>query len=134
MKKILIALLAIVLISFISCKEDKKVAKELTQMEQVMAIHDEVMPKLSTINSLHNKLDDTRDKMAKKDLADARAGMMDWMRGFGERFNGEEILNGKALSPEKQEWLDEEEAKVKTMRDKINNSIKNAETILTSKK
>ena len=46
----------ILAISFTSCKQEKKEDVKPTQMEQVMAIHDEVMPKMSTINSLIEKL------------------------------------------------------------------------------
>jgi hypothetical protein len=64
------------------------------------------------------------------DLQAAHKSMMDWMKGFGDRFDSEEILKGKALSPEKQLWLDEEEIKVKEMRDQVNSSIEYAEKLL----
>ncbi len=50
--------------------------------------------------------------------------MMDWMQDFGSRFDSDEILNGKEI------WLDEEEEKVKALREQINSSIENAEKIL----
>jgi len=65
-----------------------------------------------------------------KDLQDANTAMMDWMKDFGDRFNHEEILNGKELSEEKQQWLDEEEEKVKVVKEKINGSIERAEALL----
>ncbi|MDX1328353.1 MAG: hypothetical protein R3299_11675, partial [Arenibacter sp.] len=58
--------------------------------------------------------------------------MMDWMKNFGERFDGDEIMKGKSLTEEKQQWLDEEEVKVKALRDQINTSIKNAEDLLAN--
>ena len=39
-------------------------------------------------------------------------------------------MNGKALSDEKQKFLDEEETKAKALRDQMNTSIKNAEALL----
>jgi len=33
--------------------------------------------------------------------------IMDWMHGFGSRFDSDEILNGKELTEQKQIWLDE---------------------------
>lgn len=107
-------------------------------MKQVMAIHDEVMPKMGTIGKLVSQLDEkiTNDPAsdsladAREDLKAAHKAMMDWMKGFGERFDGDEILKGKALTPEKQKWLDEEEAKVKALRDQINTSISRAQELL----
>jgi len=56
--------------------------------------------------------------------------MMDWMKDFGDRFNHEEILEGKELTEEKQQWLNEEEEKVKEVKEKINGSIARAEALL----
>jgi hypothetical protein len=56
--------------------------------------------------------------------------MMDWMQGFGKRFDYEEIMNGKELNAEKKEWLLEEEVKVNELKEKINSSIANAERML----
>lgn len=108
------------------------------QMEKVMAIHDEVMPKMGTIGKLvaelKPKVDSTEMGMeygkAMKDLQASHQSMMDWMRGFGDRFDSDEILNGKALTEQKQKWLDEEEVKVKALKEEINSSIERAETIL----
>lgn len=129
-----------VLVMAISCKEDKKsMANPNTeQMEKVMAIHDEVMPKMGTIGKLvaelKPKVDSTEMGMeygkAMKDLQASHQSMMDWMRGFGDRFDSDEILNGKALTEQKQKWLDEEEVKVKALKEEINSSIERAETIL----
>ncbi len=123
-----------------SCKQEKKEETKPTQMQNVMAIHDEVMPKMGTIGKLvrelSSKVDTTASgityEAAKKDLQDANKAMMDWMGGFGDRFDSDEIMNGKALSEEKQKWLDEEEAKVKALRDQINSSIEKAEALLDS--
>ncbi|GMN09774.1 hypothetical protein MTsPCn9_18170 [Croceitalea sp. MTPC9] len=122
----------------ISCKQEKKVEEGPTQMEEVMAIHDEVMPKMGTLSKLvaelKTKVDTTATgkqyETAMKDLQDANKSMMDWMMGFGDRFDSDEILEGKELSPEKQDWLDEEEEKVKALKEKINSSIERAEALL----
>lgn len=52
------------------------------------------------------------------------------MRNFGDRFDPDEILNGKELSEQKMQWLDEEEEKVKALREEINLSIANAKELL----
>jgi len=127
------------LLAVASCKKEKKIEKETTtQMEEVMMIHDEVMPKMGKLSKLvaelKAKVDTTTAgkeyEVAMKDLQEANKSMMDWMMGFGERFDSDEILEGKALSTEKQEWLNEEEEKVKALKEQINSSIKNAEAIL----
>ena len=122
---------------FISCKEEKK-EEGPTQMEQVMAIHDEVMPKTGELGKLVSQLKPIADSLgtesqeakAMKDLQEAHKAMMDWMQNFGDRFEPEEILEGEALSEEKQQWLDEEELAIKEVKEKINSSINNAEALL----
>jgi len=137
MKKLLILSVSIFSVLFFSCKDNEK-SQTSTQMQQVMAVHDEVMPKMSSISKLISQLDakiqagDSTETYIKasQDLKDANKAMFDWMKGFSDRFDREEIMNGKALSAEKQKFLDEEEAKVKALRDQMNSSISNAEAIL----
>jgi hypothetical protein len=138
MKKLFSILICTVLFLSFSCKEEKKAPEGSSQMEEVMAIHDEVMPKMGTIGKLVGdlkaKVDTTemgqKYEVAMKDLQDANTAMMDWMKDFGDRFNHEEILEGKELTEEKQQWLDEEEEKVKEVKEKINGSIARAEALL----
>ncbi len=138
MKNILYTLAIVSLISFSSCKETKKV-DEPSKMEHVMSIHDEVMPKMGTLGKLVGQLKPMADSLgaesveakAMKDLQEANRSMMDWMQGFGDRFDSEEIMNGKELSDEKKQWLKEEEDKVQQVRENINSSIERAEEILS---
>ena len=67
-----------------------------------------------------------------KDLQRANKSMMDWMMGFGDRFDSDEILNGKELTAEKQAWLNEEEEKVVALKEQINSSIEKAEALLNN--
>lgn len=128
------------LISMVSCKESKKGTNDQTQMKNVMAVHDKVMPKMSTLAKytaeLKAKVDTTemgmRYKTAMTDLQDANKAMMDWMMGFGERFDHEEIMKGKPLTAQKQKWLNEEEKKVKALENQINSSIERAEALLNA--
>lgn len=132
------ALITLILVNFISCKEKEKKSESLTQMKEVMAIHDEVMPKMGTISKLVAELKPKVDSteagisydIAMKDLQAAHKSMMDWMKGFGDRFTSDEILNGAELTEQKQEWLNEEEEKVKALKIQINSSIENAEKLL----
>ena len=141
MKKYILNFVVLVFVLNLSCKEDKKLAIESNQMEAVMAIHDEVMPKMGTIGGLvaklRKKIDSDQggaiDKKAMEDLQEANKSMMEWMQGFGKRFDSDEIMNGKALTDEKKQWLNEEEEKVKMVAKKMNSSIKNAEALLGKK-
>ncbi|MEH6512211.1 hypothetical protein [Maribacter arcticus] len=137
MKKLFTLLTIVGLLSVTSCKESKK-AEETSRMEQVMDIHNEVMPKMGTLGKLVGQLKPMADSLgtesieakAMKDLQQANKSMMDWMQGFGNRFDPEEIMNGKELSEEKEQWLKEEEEKVKKVKEDINSSIQRAEEIL----
>ena len=128
-------------IVFISCKEEKKVPKGNTQMKEVMAVHDELMPKMGKIGRLVgelNKIEDSTEtgqlyRSAKIDLQEANKAMMDWMKELGDRFDYEEIMKGKELTEQKQQWLNEEEEKVKALKEKINGSIERAEKLLENK-
>lgn len=121
-----------------SCKDEKKTEEGPTQMEQVMAIHDEVMPKMGKlgklVGELKTKVDTTevgqQYEVAMKDLQAANESMMNWMMTFGDRFDSDEILNGKELNEQKKEWLNEEEEKVKALQEQINSSIEKAEALL----
>lgn len=127
--------LAVLLLSM-ACKE-KKATEGPTQMEQVMAIHDEVMPKMGKLGTLMGKLKTEKDpkhqpyKTALEDLQAANTAMMAWMENFGNRFSAEEILQSKALSAQKQVWLQEEKEKVKALRAQIYASIQKAEALLS---
>ena len=135
--KSLLLILSLLIVSAYSCKE-KMGNTETSQMKEVLAIHDEVMPKMGTIGKLVGELDQKIESdslsenfiTAREDLRSAHKAMMDWMKGFGDRFDGDEIMKGKALTEEKQKWLDEEEVKVKALREHINSSIEKAENLL----
>lgn len=121
----------------LGCKENKTQSKP-NKMAEVVAVHDEVMPRMSEIGKLVAKLKPMADSTetglpylkAMQDLQDAHAAMMDWMKGFGDRFDYEEIMEGKPLNEQKQAWLEEEEIKVIAMRDQVSASIAAAEELL----
>jgi len=140
MKRILL-LLVVVLVT-LTCKEAQKETQEPTRMERVIAVHDEVMPKMGTIGKLISELESKVDstsvgkqyEVAIDDLEDGYNMMMDWMKGFGDRFDSDEIMEGKALTKEKEALLIEEEEKVNIMKDKINSSIANAQALLKTER
>ena len=120
------------------CKEEKKKEVSEVTMETVMALHDEVMPKMGSIGKLVATLKPMADSTeagqaygkAMKDLQDSHEAMMKWMQGFGDRFDSDEIMNGKALTEEKEQWLKEEAEKMEALKEQINASIARAEELL----
>ncbi|GAB5474788.1 MAG: hypothetical protein Mars2KO_28870 [Maribacter sp.] len=143
MKNILV--LSIVLsLCMIGCKEEKKTEAApmvSNQMKEVMAIHDEVMPKMGKVGRLVGKLkpmvDTTaqgkRYEKAMKDLQNANTSMMKWMQDFGDQFDSDEIMNGKELSEQKKLLLNVEEENIKVVKQQIESSITNAEALLDEK-
>ena len=133
-------LFALFFILLISCKGDKKEVprSDSSKMKEVLAIHDEVMPKMGRLGKLISELKTKEDsteiglryKEAREDLQAAHKSMMEWMQGFGKKFGPEEIQDGKELTVEKQKLLDAEEAKIKGVRDAINSSLEKAEDLL----
>ncbi|MEO9512404.1 MAG: hypothetical protein ABJN84_02790 [Flavobacteriaceae bacterium] len=129
MKKILRLIpIIIALVSF------QTKAQEVSQMKLVMDIHDEVMAKMSTtvklVHRLSGKTDSSEYETAINDLKASNKSMVVWMEGFGKRFDADEMMKGKQLTDQKKVWLNEEEVKVKALRDQINSSIERAETLL----
>ncbi len=136
MKNYIIALVCAIFSCLIGCKEESKT--DTTQMKEVMAIHDEVMPKMSEIGSLVAKLKKKIDsdqggvaeKKAMEDLQNAHESMMEWMTTIGDNFDSDEILNEKELTPEKEQLLLREKENIKLVKEKINSSITKAKTLL----
>ncbi len=125
----------------ISCKEEKKAetsSGENGQMSEVMAIHDEVMPKMGKIGQLVGQLKPMADTTAQgkqyekamKDLQTANESMMKWMRDFGDQFDSDEIMNGKELTEQKKLMLNVEEENIKAVKKLIESSIQNAEALI----
>ncbi len=133
-----VQLLFALLFFMISCQGDKKTSEGQSQMKKVMAMHDEVMPEMGVIGKLVRELKKKEDstaiglqyKSAREDLQAAHESMMVWMREFGNRFDSDEILNGKELTDQKQQWLNEEERKMQAVKEEINTSIEKAKTLL----
>lgn len=139
MKKIIVTLFIAV---FVSCNSTtEKEAQGISKMKEVVAIHDEVMPKMGTLARLARDLNEKIEaegvnpelEQAVKNLGTAKTQMMDWMRDFGGSFSADEILKEAALTDEKLILLEEHEVTVKKVRDDILNSISKAEELLVKK-
>ena len=118
--------------------EETVVSQEGVSMKAVIAVHDEVMPRMNDISKLVAELKPLADsaeagdphRKAMEDLQAAHKSMMDWMQGFGENFSYEETMKGKELSREKQAILEEEAIKVEAMRRQVEASIAQAQELL----
>ncbi len=126
--------------TFISCNQISKEQKEYDAlMQNVIDIHDEVMPKMSKISSLITQLKPNIDSTAtgqsfgkaEQDLKNSYDYMMKWMSDFGTKFDHNPDDEPKEIiSESKIKLLQEEEIEVKKLRDQINSSIDNAKKIL----
>ncbi|GAA4276258.1 hypothetical protein GCM10022259_09820 [Aquimarina mytili] len=109
-------------------------------MQEVIDVHDEVMPKMGEVSTLIKYLDPKIDTTqigqshakAQQDLKDSYDFMMKWMSDFSDKFPHESEDN--KMSPEKlssqMKLLEEERIEVNKLRDKINSSISNAKKLL----
>ena len=106
-----IASLFIVPILVIACQFDKNQDPEVSLLyDQVIEIHDEVMPKMRDIRQLKKKLtsissaEQNKDvKLALQQLEDAHDAMMDWMAQFKmpknvEKSQSMDYLRGQMVS------------------------------------
>ena len=124
-------------LAFVACKEKetKTEPEGPTQMQQVMAVHDELMPKMSTIGELIGKIEANIDSTnvdsvkvkAVTDLKAANRSMMTWMKDFGNAFETDEIMNGAPLSEDKQKTLDAFEKSVNELKAQMDGAIENAQ-------
>lgn len=126
--------------TLVSCgespKKEEAVANPYT-MQAVMAVHDEIMPKMGQIAKLSGQLKPLADAnpegpeaevvLALKESHDA---MMTWMKEIGDTFTHEEIMKGAKLSAEKKEALKLEAEKIAEVKRLMLESIAKAEALL----
>jgi chlorite dismutase len=130
MYKLVLSLLFLV---FLACNEESKPYKtELESMDQqILQVHDEVMPKIGKVLSLRKKvnglLDSTSDSFTKDtlqkmsyQLTRADADMMSWMRTYKK----------PEVSDTAMVYLAQQFAEILLVKDEINSSIEKAESYL----
>ncbi len=132
--------IAIIIVLFTSCNQLSKEEQEFDiLMQQVIDVHDEVMPKMGEMSTLIRELEAKIDTTAngqryaktQQDVKDAYDYMMTWMGDFSNTFPHEtdDKISKEKLSSQIK-LLKEEDIKVKKLRDQINSSIKNAKELL----
>lgn len=141
MKRIVnLSALVLVCLLLINCKNEQN--QENTQMETVIAIHDELMPKMTQIGVLRQKLLDAvpdsvatdQQKKVMLDLKESNAAMMQWMKDFGADFDFEEIAQGKPLSKEKQDLLATYQVSVNQLKDQMLSSLERGQSVFDALK
>ncbi|MBZ9628943.1 hypothetical protein LB456_07630 [Psychroflexus sp. CAK57W] len=144
--------LAVLVIASSCQQEQSEDAKAFdAQMKETIKIHDEVMPKLSEINSMISRLETEKEKMqeaeevntekvelydkAIADLKNSHDLMMSWMENFSTTFSRTEINTGLATQDKdsikaKQEMLNVQYKSAEEMRKAIADAIENAQALL----
>ena len=104
--------------------------------QEVMAVHDEVMPKLQDIISLQENFKVRIDSLTEidstlavleeltklnNDLASADKSMMDWMHQFNSKINSNDVSDEVAMA-----YLEEQKVKILEVKERMNNSINSA--------
>jgi uncharacterized protein YoxC len=137
MKNIL-SLTLLTLIWMMSCEEKKKEAKDVLY-DQVMEVHDEIMPKMGDIMKYKKQLKSKVDALAENaevnsekigelqqaitDLDNSHEEMMAWMREFNPDFEG-------MVSEEIMKYLVEQKAKIERVGKETYAALKQAEELL----
>lgn len=124
-----------------SCNQLSKEEQEFDiKMQEVIAVHDEVMPKMGEIGSLIKELESKIDTtsqgrqfvLAQKNLKDSYNFMMEWMGDFSNKFpHGEKITaEDKEKFDLKMKTLLEEKVEIDQLKVQMNSSISKAKELL----
>jgi len=140
MKYFLICLVFVFSLIFQSCGNSQENANKILR-EEVIAVHDEVMPKMGQLKSLEKTAlqmaedlansedpDTTKIKELKQlavELDQAYEGMFVWMRQY-------EVEDGEMTAEEVKVYLDEQMKKVSTVNEDIKAALAKAESMLSN--
>ena len=133
--KTILSLSLITAILLVSCGEKKKEAKD-ELYDKVMAVHDEIMPKMGDIMKLKKQLQEKIDELSSgteidstkideleqaiAELDNSHEEMMGWMRQFDNDFEG--MVNEEIMK-----YLDGQMEKIEKVGQVTNAALKNAE-------
>lgn len=138
--KAIIPVFLISLLIFTACGEQKKSAKDQLY-DKVMAVHDEIMPKMGDMSKFKKQLNEKIERLVVegdeanadkinelkdvvKGLENSHEEMMSWMREFDKDFEGmveKEILD----------YLNKQKEKIESVGKTTSNALKVAEQILS---
>ena len=136
--KTYLSLFLMITLFAVSCGEKKKEAKD-ELYDKVMAVHDEIMPKMGDIMKYKKQLQEKVDALsaaeeidsakiseleqAIADLDHSHEEMMGWMRQFDNDFEG--MVNEDIMK-----YLNTQMDKIKKVGEVTNAALKNAEDML----
>ena len=137
--KTIFPILIVLLLSIASCGGKEK-SKQEVLLDKVMAVHDEVMPKMGDLMSYKRQLnerieelhaegiEDNASKIAQlrkaaDDLQNSHDEMMSWMHQFDKNFKG-------MVEKEIMDYLKDQMKKIEQVGVSTNNALKNAEELL----
>ncbi|PIQ46979.1 MAG: hypothetical protein COW03_17675 [Cytophagales bacterium CG12_big_fil_rev_8_21_14_0_65_40_12] len=124
--------LLVLFLAFACAKKDNGDAL----VNEVLNIHDEVMPKMGELMSLRKKVLDKVEGSSSPDelrdialrLEEAQKGMMLWMNDWSK--NSAPFVKNETTQEEKMGYLNAEKERVTKVKDDINNSIAEAKEAL----
>jgi len=130
-----ISLFLMITVFAVSCGDKKKEAKD-ELYDKVMAVHDEIMPKMGDIMKFKKQLQEKIDALSKADQVDStkiseleqaiadldhsHEEMMGWMRQFDNDFEG--MVNEDIMT-----YLTKQMDKIKKVGEVTNAALKNAQ-------
>lgn len=135
-----ISVFILTLLLIASCNEKKDNTRD-ELLKKVMAVHDDIMPKMGDLmkyqKQLKAKIDELKEADAEeneakiealaqavKDLENSHEGMMDWMRNFDRNFEDK-------VEEEVMKYLDDQMTKIEGVGQMTNTALKNAEKLLS---
>ncbi len=129
--------------TFIACNQVSKEEAEFDAvMQQIIDVHDEVMPKMGEISSLIQQLTPKIDTtaigqshlQAQTGLKKSYDFMMDWMSDFSTKFpHGEPVTtDNPEVFKQKMKLLLEEKTEVDALKTQIHQSITTAKQVLAT--
>ena len=126
---------------FFSCQSGRNDSKEVNKKtstvslrSEILAIHDEVMPKMGELRKTKKNLMIWADSLKKSDstgaatllitadeIASANEGMMDWMRNYEPAYEGteEEVLS----------YLEEQKKSIQRVKENMESSLTNGRRV-----
>lgn len=136
--------LVLLALSFSTCAKfsEQQIQEQENAWDQMMVVHDEVMPKLGDMNQISRALKPyldegiLEDKALKeainlilKSLETAEDGMMEWMAGIGQ--NPIDVMRASKSHEEIMAYIAEETAAITSVKDQILGSIQSGQNMLT---
>jgi hypothetical protein len=124
--------LLVLFLAFACAKKDNGDAL----VNEVLNIHDEVMPKMGEVMSLRNKVLDKVEGSTNPDelrdialrLEDAQKGMMLWMNDWSK--NSAPFVKNEKTQEEKMDYLNAEKQRVTKVKDDIEKALKEANAVI----